>query len=484
MEHTATTTIGTRGPLLAGVPSAVTEAARQVRLAGGLTPRVAVLIALMGIAFALMYLDVVRAALDGSRTAIMVTVPVLAALIASGYHTAPRGVTDDESNWILAIIAGLVCFGGIELLCDRIPTLTGLWQLRLLGAPIWLACLMTVLVGVRHVVQMWPLWVFSLVCGTPLPFLLATAALGGSDTAATAVAATVGAVAVYLATPSLPRLHRGSGAAACLALAAGFVMLFGAPSLFVAIVVVSGVFPVLIVVLMRHAHGPVPTALRAPADSMPNVSATALAALLVVAAALPLVYRPAAHPPEPAPAPTDWARAAVLSAPRSYPFITRYLGPGATLQRYAVSPAAGMPAAAVDVITTDNPAALDDFRDAVWYPSPDPVSFHPADPALGAPPGARIAHTNADATTEHTGQDWYAVTWDWRLPSGMQRVTVIVSQSIDGQQTPPAPRPFTVHDVSLRPTLWVARQQPDETGRVDETVLQRAAEVVRAVSGE
>jgi hypothetical protein len=168
-----------------------------------------------------------------------------------------------------------------------------------------------------------------------------------------------------------------------------------------------------------------------------------------------------------------------LNAPTSFPFIIRFLGPGTTLDRYHVPSGAGLPSAAVDVITTANRAALDDFSDAVWYPTSRPLDYGAAEPADAMPHGARVIHTNADTATDGAGRDWYALTWIWRSGDVSQRVTVIVSQTIGDDQPPPPPSPLSLVDTALRPAMWIARQQPDDVGLVDPMVSQRAAEIVR-----
>ncbi|MGV0801837.1 hypothetical protein ABQF26_33000, partial [Mycolicibacterium elephantis] len=147
-----------------------------------------------------------------------------------------------------------------------------------------------------------------------------------------------------------------------------------------------------------------------------------LAVLSVVAIALAVVNYPAARTPDVPETAADWATRAGLTAPTAFPFITRTLGDDATLVRYALPGAAGKPAAAVDVMSSPNRAALDDLAGAVWYPSASPVEYRPAPTSAGAPPGARIVHSNADTATYGDDQHWYAVTWDWHAAGAYQRV--------------------------------------------------------------
>jgi hypothetical protein len=174
----------------------------------------------------------------------------------------------------------------------------------------------------------------------------------------------------------------------------------------------------------------------------------------------------------------DWMKQAGLSASTSFPFITRFLGPGSTLDRYEVPGVVGMPAAAVDLMTAANGAALQDFVDAVWYPTSRPLDYSPAEPKGTMPPGARVIYTNSDSATDVAGGDWYAVTWMWRSGNVSQQVTVTVSQTIEGNQPPPPPTGLSLAETALRPAMWLARQQPHQTGQVDPRVSQRAAQVV------
>lgn len=416
----------------------------------------------------------------GSRAAVLVVVPLLMVLIATGYRQPSQGVGDSESDWIIAAFVGIASFTAIYLLTQRMPTLSSLWHLRSLGFVVWFACLLAILFGARHVVRMWKLWVFAACCATPLPFLLTTAALGGSEEAAALLAAGVGAVAVFLASETVRMGRRLIATAGCFVLAAVIELSLDAyTGLLTAIIVGVGILPVTtVVVLNRATTTKIGDDADASAPRLPRLSPTSLAVLTVVAAALAVVNQPATRTDVPE-ATADWATRAGLTATTAFPFITRTLGDDATLVRYSVPGAAGKPAAAVDVMSSPNRAALDDLAGAVWYPSASPVEYRPAPPSAGAPPGARIVHSNADTATYGDDQHWYAVTWDWRAAAAYQRVTVIVSQAFDGRDMPPAPAPLSLWDTSVRPALWTTRQQPHVDGEVDAAVINRADRLTR-----
>lgn len=416
----------------------------------------------------------------GSRAAVLVVAPLLMVLIATGYRRPSQGVGDSESDWIITAFVGLASFTAIYLLTQRMPTLSSLWHLRSLGFVVWFACLLAILFGARHVVRMWKLWVFAACCATPLPFLLTTAALGGSDDAAALLAAGVGAVAVFLASETVRLGRRLIATAGCLVLAAVIVLSLDAyTGLLTAVIVGAGILPVTTVVVLNRATTKIGDDADASAPKLPRLSPMSLAVLTVVAIALAVVNYPAAHTPDVPEAAADWPTRAGLTAPTAFPFITRTLGDDATLVRYALPGAAGKPAAAVDVMSSPNRAALDDLAGAVWYPSASPVEYRPAPPSAGAPPGARIVHSNADTATYGDDQHWYAVTWDWHAAGVYQRVTVIVSQAFDGRDMPPAPAPLSLWDTSVRPALWTTRQQPHVDGEVDPAVIGRADRLTR-----
>ncbi|MGE2726491.1 hypothetical protein [Mycolicibacterium pulveris] len=415
----------------------------------------------------------------GSRAAGLVVTPLLMVLIATGYHRPSRGVGDSESDWIIAAIVGTACFAAIYLLTERMPTLSSLWRLPSLGFVVWFACLLAILFGARHVVRMWKLWVFAACCATPLPFLLGASALGGSDGAVALLAGGVGAVAVFLATETGRLRHRLIATVSCFVLAAVLMTFLDAYlGLLAAVVIGAGVLPVVAVVVshrITRSTGEVPQ----PSDArLPRVAPVSLATLTVIAIALAVVNYPASRAPDAPSVAADWTAHAGLAAPDAFPFITRSLGADATLMRYEL-PGTGRPAAAVDVMTSPSRAALDDYAGAVWYPSASPVEYRPAPPTAGLPAGARIVHTNADTATYGDDQHWYAVTWNWHAGSVYQTVTVIVSQSFDGRDMPPAPAPLSLLDTSVRPALWTTRQQPHVDGEVDPSVISRADQVTR-----
>lgn len=455
----------------------VVAAVRDVDLPGW--QRVLAVVALSTVAYSASYQQILADAIAGSRATYLVVVPLLLAMIATGYRSTPRGVSDSESDWIIATLLGVAGMTIIHLLSARAESLAGLWRLQLLAIVVWLACAVAVMFGVRHTVRMWALWVFAICFATPLPFILATAGLGGSNLAYGLVTATVGAIAVFLAGRCATIRRRLVAAQGCYAAAGAFVVFAGdhvgrLPTVLVA----GGLIPVAATVLLaRVAKASNPVAAAPTHRSLPRRSLTSLAILGATAVALlattPVAVRPTTMPTMDA----NWADRADLTAPTSFPSVTDFLGPQSTLVRYDLPGSAVVPAAAVDVMTTPDPAALDDFADAVWYPTSRPLDYRPIT-GPSVPLGARVIHTNADAATDGAGRDWYAVTWTWRAGALNQRVTVVVSQTIDGDQTPPAPQPLSLVHTAVRPALWVARQQPSADGTVDPRVSQRATQVM------
>lgn len=429
-------------------------------------------------AYAFLIVDYIGNAMTGSRAVILLVLPILVGVIAAGYRQAPRGVSDGESDWIVAIVAGVIGFTGLHLLTQRMPTLARLWHLDSLGVVLWTACLFAIMFGVRYVVRMWQLWLFAACCVSPLPFLLVAAAFGGSDTVIALLTAAIGALAVFLAGRCA---HVGWRMSATLVCLAGASLLAGLLSehlaLAATVVLVAGVVPVIVTVVMLLGSGRGKDTTSSASNNLPHRSPLSLLTLVAVAVGLLVINPPHARSENPSPAAADWAQRAGLGAPESFPFITRFVGPDATLVRYTVPAKAGAPTAAVDVITTTRPAALGDFDDVVWYPSSRPLEYQPAT-SESLPAGARIIHSNADATTDAGAVDWYAVTWVWKAGSAYQRVTVIVNQKLDSDAPPPAPEALSPLDTSITPALWLARQQPDSTGKVDPLVIERADSVV------
>lgn len=445
----------------------------------GFWPRAGILAALTVLASFNMCAAVVADALAGSRTAYLVVLPVLLVLIACGYRQAARGVADSETDWIAVLLVGGAGFTGLHLLAARMPTTAAVWGLPALSALLFLGCAMAVLFGVRQVVRMWPLWLFAVVMATPLPYLLTVAALGGSDTAAAATAAAAGVVAVWLGTRTGPaggRLLAVLGAAGA---STAFVLAWaGRAPLLVDVLVAGAVIPVLTyVAFVLRTRGAAAADAAGPTD-YPRRTPTSLVTLAVAAAALfALSPAPASEPALPT-VDAGWTGRAGLGAPTHFDFVTRYLGPGATLRRYEIAPSGGRPAAAVDVLSSPDRAALDDYADTVWYPSGRPVQYRPVELGGAMPLTGRVAHTDAAAATTSTAQDWYAVSWQWHAAGEYQQVTVVVNQRIEANQPPPAPTPPSLGRSVIAPALWLARQQANGSGEVDPLVIRRADDLV------
>lgn len=447
--------------------------AARLRLGG----RAAAVLLLSAVAYGGTYAHLLADARAGSRTVLVLAVPVLVALIAAGYRSMPRDAADAGWDWIVAALAGAGGFSAIALLSQRFPDLAALWRLDLLGAVLWLACCTTALFGVRYAVRLWPLWTFAVVTATPLPARLLTAALGGGDRAAALVATFFAAVAVFLALRADGFGRRFVVATATLAVGSAIVLaaadLIG---LVATVVITAAILPVAVVLLDRFRRD-VPVQPNGAAAGLTGRSAIALV-ILTIGAAVLVTTHPARGDGAPAPrVAADWAARAGLHAPASAPFITRFLGPDATLARFEVPGGNVLPAAAIDVISTPNGAALDDLDHVVWYPSVRPVRSVPAGGERSMPPDARILYGDTG-----TGPGWYAVTWRWRAGTDYQRVTVVVSQAVDGDRLPPPPRPITLRDSVIRPSGWLTRPQPDEDAQVDPAVTRRAAHIVALVT--
>ncbi|TFV59163.1 hypothetical protein E4P42_09410 [Mycobacterium sp. PS03-16] len=433
--------------------------------------RLAVAVSLTALAVGPGYAETVTAALNGSRTSLLAVLPLLVVAIASGYRSAPRGVADTESNWIIAALVAIPALAGLWLLGQRMPTLAALWHLHNFGGVVIFAAALSVLFGVRHVARMWPLWVFAICCVSPLPLVLVSAAFGGSDAAAAVPAALAGTVAVALASPMAGWWRRLVAAATCAAVSTVVIVAAAAHlPLAVTTLLVGGVFPVTAIVCCRRTPAGVGSWTAPHALSVRTVGV-----LAAMAAALAVLAPNAGAPTGPLPAvDIDWADRAGLTSPVSYDFMTRYAGPDVELVRYRVATTPLRPAIAVDVMTAADRTALTEAADLMWYPAARPAEYRPAPADSGLPAGALMAHTNADTARVGGRDDWLAITWQWRAGEVFQQVTVLSNQSLNSARSLPAPKPVTLFDASVRPALWVARQQPDSSGVVDPVVLQHA----------
>lgn len=448
--------------------------------------RIFVLLAFTLIPFWGIYRGIAALIAGGSPIAYLCVIPVLAAMIAYGYRTPPRGVGDPESDWILAAVVGGLGLLLRHLMSDRFPTLSGLWQLPLLGTVLWAACLAAVLFGVRRAMQTWPMWAFLFATATPLPYLLLTAAAGGGVLAIAATTGFIGAVAVAIAGTLSPMGKRMGAAAASAALsvgagvvAAGAGVHPGSVGAMLVTALTGGVIPVAaFLLLQRHSAAPEP----ATRPTVPERSAVSLIALILGAAVVFGLNRPfgatEAAPPE---ADGQWTAHANLGAEQAFPFIERYLGPHSTFQRYSVASRPGAPGAAVDVITTDNLAALQTYRDAIWYPVTAPPNYRTHKLGDTAVAEGRAVATDSSLATSGGTVDWYAVTWSWQVGAVYQQVFVVVNQTWMSQQPPPVPVALTLRANVIGPALWLVRQQADPANAVDPIVTARAQQIIGEV---
>ncbi len=460
----------------------------------GLLLRLAALIGLTLLGFGGVFYDVARSIGGGSRAAYLLVVPVLMVMIAYGRRTKAVGVNDTEADWILGIVLGGFALFLTYLAGNRFPTLSGMWNLPLVSSAIWMAFAATILFGFRRVWQLWPLWVFATVTVTPFPSLLLTAALGGTTAAASAVAAMIGALAVFLAgwpRPMKSRVFAGLGCGLVGVAAAGVLPMSSLP---VSVAITGGVIPLLsFFLLQRFTTADARQLLlvgQDPADSSvqpapwPHRSPLALMMLAVVAGAhLVLINTASASATDGqlARADSNWSSRARFAMDQEFGFIHRYLGPDSTFTRYLPPPEEGYPAAAVDVITASSLEALRTTRYVVWYPATSVPNYRFTD--LGAAlPGALVLSTDSSAATDGEADDWYAVSWVWTVGETYQQVFVVVSQQPPPQAPPPPrPTPPSLKLTVLAPILWMSRQQVDPETMVDAVVSDRARHVVNDI---
>jgi hypothetical protein len=454
--------------------------------------RVLAMALLAAVACGVDYLEHVQQALAGSRSPLSALLPVLIVLAATGYRRAPHGVADNETDWIFAALLCGLALAAVWLVSDRYPTLTGLWQLHSQVGVLFAACCAMILFGVRHTARLWPVWLFAFVAAAPVFHMLAVAELGGSDAAVAYVCVAFGTVAAAMASMQATLRWRLLITALSAVLGVAAVQLLdGRIPLFATATVAGAAVPVVtIVALWRRAHPARPTARHAKASRnsgdvprFPTRSWRSLTGLVVIAIALGLLQSPHSTAATTVSAVDGWTERAGLTPVADLPFITDFLGPDSSMVRYAVPRRAGVGIAAVDVITTENPAVLGDYRDAVWYRSPRPLNYHETAPVPGSTEVAlREIQSDAETVTPDS-PDWYALTWNWRTDAGYQQVTVIVNQNPVDSAEPPLPQPLCWRTTVLYPLLWHSRQQTDAVTTAPPAVVQYARSIAADLIG-
>ena len=415
-----------------------------------------------------------RSASSGSLTAYTLTLPVLGALIAAGYTRPPRGVSDAETDWIVAALTGGGGFLVFELITHRLPTLAGLWRLDNLFPVVWVAGASMVVFSVRHVLRMWSLWLFVAFTAPVLGYFLLTAGLGGTEDAAVLVATGLGTVAVFLSTRVAPWAWRLASTTLNLVVALGLDQipnLHHAP-LLTRVAFAGAAVPVVIVLVVHHfTHVTGNQRFNHLQTRFPHRRAWSYPTLVVIS--LGLLWTSLHQPAQPpiAQARADWTARMDLQKTATYPFIARFLGPGSTLTRYRLPGDAHTAGPAIDVISSPSLARLRDYADAVWYPSPAPVNYQRFD--LSASLGAQAARKAGGRSPGDTSSDWYLLTWMWHAGDNFQRVTIVMDQATEPSM-PPAPRPITLSNSLIQPLTWVARQQPEVLDQVPEQVVDTA----------
>jgi hypothetical protein len=444
--------------------------------------RIVLVLALAAIAYVVPAVNGFSDAAAGSLSAYTLMLPLLAALVVAGYTRPPRGVSDAETDWIVAI---LVCGGGflaISLFSQRLPTLAALWRVDNLRPALWAAGAAMVVFSVRHVIRMWTVWAYVVLTAPVMTYLLLTAQLGGSDEDAAFVAAAFGTLAVYFSARVASWQWRLLATGLNLAVAVALVPLSGylTDSLLARMMVVAGVLPLFTIFVVHHAAHVTGTQ-RFPhlRTQFPHRRGWSYPTLIVISLALLSTSLHAPKEPDVPTAHGNWATQLGLRPVEQFGFISRFIGPGSTLTRYQLPPGREVAGLEIDVISAPSLARLRDYSSAIWYPSPAPTNYQPV--SLPAPVSAvSLRSDGSNITQPNQSSDWYLLTWIWEVPNGYQRVTIIMDQGVRPSQ-PPSPRPLTLRNSLIDPLIWLARQQPDPTTSVPPTVLAATNAVARQI---
>ncbi|HPZ95191.1 MAG TPA: hypothetical protein PK871_09805 [Mycobacterium sp.] len=448
--------------------------------------RIAVIAAVSLVPWAMPVFGVVSDVIAGSRSVFVVVVPILAWLLVIGF-IPPRGVVDNEVDWIVSTLVCVTAAVAIVLFTYRIPTLTQLWRIELVGPVVWLAAATGIFLGVRYAAQLWDLWLLLLFFTGPLPFLLILSPTGGSDLA-------VAALACGLATLVVLRVLRGcqlkwflGGTALSVAVggSAAWLAIVALPDrelgLLAAVTVGAGVVPgITAYTVLSHAPRIARAELAIPPAKLPSLSRWGVVTLAVLSVMTLVIFPLPPSRPTLLRAADDWTQRSGLEAVRNYGAAAKLLGPHASVTRY-VSSRPSSPPSAVDVISAPTRGILDDFVDAQWYASPEPVDYVPADLAAATDLEVRSAHSNADNAVDPTAPQWYLLTWMWQVGSGFQQVIVVVSQHDEGRL--PIPSGVSLPQVLLTPMLWIARQQPKQRSEVASQTVDQAKQLAHRLIG-
>ena len=449
-----------------------------MRVSLGFWTRVGVVLGLTAVTHMGTVVRIVTESGSGSTGAFELVVPVLAMLIVSGHQRAPRGVGDTEADWIIATLVGVVGLGALYFLGTRVPTVAGLWHVDELSMIVWSMCTAIVLFGARHALSMWELWLLLVISASPIPYRQLVAVLGGSEPAALAVVGGLGTAAVAVAHRTFPVRWRicvpvinlvvGAVVIAVLSAVAGAVLMTFA---------VGALVPVLVTVVAHHLARVTAVAPPRGRLELPTCSPKSLSFLIVLSGVVALLAPSVQPPASPPSADGQWVKRAAVSDAAVLPFAKQFLGDKADGTRYRLPSSAVQPAAAIDVLTTPNLATLRDYFDVVWYPSSAPVDYAPAADDMKLPRGARVVHSEAGSAHTSASADWYAITWIWRTATDYQQVTVVVNQDASSAEPPLLPQPLSVGKTLIAPALWIARQQPQLHGPVNDEVTARAVDI-------
>lgn len=398
----------------------------------------------------------------------LLVVPVWCLLVAWGQrHQAKRtlDIHDRQTDWLIAVIVALVSALVMHGMERRLDDVALLWRLDLFAMLCWLWVCVVVLYGLRAALGFYRVWGMAILCCPALHTLVSQRISHGSPAVTDGLLA---AAAAYLAADGRRR-RTVAGAATLVICLMVHAALPGRPAVFL---VFAAVVPIVALAASnRFIDGRPAAGQDAHSSAGAHLGDRKRSAFrLLSLAALGVVVGSAVYMPPGFP--TAAAGPMSITQPLlgagwtvkytdEYSWVSRYLGPSATLTRYTEVGGSDT-TAVVDVVRNAQTATLGAGQFSYFYGGG--VAAQLARVSLGAGIVARISSSNSLEEVSPADPTWLGIQWAvaHEGDSGLSdQVTIFLPQSAtqNAVAAPPIARP-SLSTVFLQPFSAMVRGNP------------------------
>ena len=409
----------------------------------------------------------------GGLVGYVFAVPGLAVIAAGGIsrrRSRELPIHDRQTDIIVAVITAGLAVAIKAFLIPRYVDEYQLLYLDVLAAWLFVVAAAIMLFGLRPVARFTAAWVVLLTM-FPLPYRILVIGLGGSKVAAGLIALALGVASTAVAVARSAR-RALLGALSTLMIGATALLALNhfrpsAPLLlyqYLGLITSAAVSALFLTVTVYREPPAASTRSRTPIAATDAWAAVPLVALVAVALA---AITPPTSPTAITSVRTVYPGTAAMQMPAGwhsigthhYHWVTRFFGPGATLNRHDIQADHPNPEwdellrprqVVIDTLTVTQSVALEVYPPTVLYELASIPRISDPQPVRITPQLTANLYSIVDDQLLLT---WTALTWTWRTPTATQRITMIAVDNHEPGAPFPAPANALISNLNTLATI-------------------------------